>query len=46
MLNGWVYVETKKGMYNLPQAGLLAQELLKTRLAAHGYIQNKLTSCL
>ena len=25
---GWVYVEVCKGLYGLPQAGLLAQELL------------------
>ena len=28
--NGWVYVAIRKGMYSLPQAGLLAQELLAT----------------
>ena len=30
---GWVYVEVQKGMYSSLQAGLLAQELLATRLA-------------
>ena len=29
-------------MYKLPQAGLLAQELLKERLAEHGYYQSKI----
>ena len=26
---GYIYVEIRKGMYGLPQAGLLAQELLE-----------------
>ena len=30
-------MEVSKGMYGLPQAGLLAQELLQKRLAQHGY---------
>ena len=29
--DGYVYIEVRKGMYGLPQAGLLAQELLKVR---------------
>ncbi len=29
-------------MYNLPQAGLIAQELLEERLAKHGYKQSKI----
>ena len=36
------YVEVQKGIYGLPQAGLLAQELLEKRLGAHGYRQSKL----
>jgi len=39
----FVYVEVRKSMYGLPQAGLLAQELLEKRLEAHGYRQSKLT---
>ena len=31
--NGYVYIEIQKGMYGLPQAGILANKLLKTRLA-------------
>ena len=31
---GWVYVEVSKGMYGLPQAGILAQKLLEERLNA------------
>ena len=30
--NDYVYIEVQKGMYGLPQAGLLAQELLQKRL--------------
>ena len=37
--NGWVYVEIHKGMYGLPQAGILANNLLKTRLVKHGYYE-------
>ena len=40
--NGHVYVEIRRGMYGLPQAGLIANELLEKRLATHGYQQNKL----
>jgi hypothetical protein len=27
--NGWVYIEIHKGMYGLPQAGILANQLLE-----------------
>eukprot|EP01082_Thalassiosira_pseudonana_P012372 g11214.t1 g11214 contig5:382941-386300(-) len=40
--DGYVYLEVRKGMYGLPQAGLLAQELLEKRLAEHGYFQSKI----
>jgi hypothetical protein len=36
-VGGWVYVEIRKGMYVLKQSGLLANQLLKTRLAPFGY---------
>jgi hypothetical protein len=36
-VNGWVYIEIRKGMYGLKQAGLLANQLLQTRLARFGY---------
>jgi hypothetical protein len=39
--DGYVYVEIRKGMYGLPQAGILAQQLLEERLNAHGYSQSK-----
>ena len=34
--NGFVYVRITRGMYGLPQAGLIANELLKKRLAKAG----------
>ena len=37
-----VYSEANKGMYGLPQAGLLTQKLLQERLAQHGYHQSKI----
>ena len=40
--DGRIYVNISKGMYGLPQDGLLAQELLKKRLSKHGYFQSKL----
>ena len=40
--NGSIYIKAKRGMYGLPQAGLLANELLKKRLNKHGYRQSKL----
>jgi hypothetical protein len=36
-VNGWVYIEIRKGMYGLKQAGLLSNQLLQTRLAPFGY---------
>ena len=40
---GFVYVEILKGMYGLPQAGIIAQELLEKRLNARGYKQSEFT---
>ena len=36
----YVYLEIRKGMYGLPQAGILAQKLLEKRLNAKGYRQS------
>jgi hypothetical protein len=36
-VDGWVYIEIRKGMYDLKQAGLLANQLLQTRLTPFGY---------
>jgi hypothetical protein len=41
--DGHVYVEVQKGMYGLPQAGILSNQLLARRLAIHGYHQTKFT---
>ena len=38
-IDGKVYVEIRKGMYGLPQAGILANELLQKNLAKFGYHQ-------
>ena len=40
--DGSVYVEVRKGMYGLPQAGLLANILLEKKLNRHGYFQSKI----
>jgi hypothetical protein len=36
-VDGWVNIEIRKGMYGLKQAGLLANQLLQTRLAPFVY---------
>ena len=40
--NGQIYVKIHRGMYGLPQAGLLAQQLLEERFNAKGYSQSTL----
>ena len=40
---GMVYVKCMKGMYGLPHAGIIAQELLTERLEAAGYYQSDKT---
>ena len=42
--DGFVHVEIRKGMYGLPQAGLLAHGLLEQRFQTHRYTQSKATS--
>jgi hypothetical protein len=37
--NGFIYMEIRRGMYGLPQAGIIANQLLTERLAPHGYYQ-------
>jgi hypothetical protein len=37
--DGWVYFEISNGVYGLRKAGKLANDLLTTRLATHGYYQ-------
>lgn len=41
-----MHFEINKGMYGLPQAGLLAQNRLIAHLATAGYIQSTLVPCL
>jgi hypothetical protein len=36
-VDGWFYIEIRKGMYGLKQAGILANQLLQTRLVPCGY---------
>ena len=44
--DGWVFVRIVKGMYGLPQAGFLANELFSKRLEKAGYYQCQFTSGL
>eukprot|EP00804_Cyclotella_cryptica_P024323 CCRYP_015308-RA/>CCRYP_015308-RA protein AED:0.19 eAED:0.16 QI:0/0/0/1/0.2/0.16/6/0/899 len=41
--DGYVYVLIQKGMYGLPQAGIITQQLLEKRLALKGYRQSSIT---
>ena len=38
----YVYCEITRWMYGLPQAGIVAQELLKKQLAEYGYHRSKI----
>ena len=40
--DGYVYIEIRRGIYGIPQSGLLAQQLLEKRLNAEGYKQDTL----
>jgi len=40
--DGFVYAECRRGMYGLPQSGILAQQLLEERLAARATTRAKL----
>jgi hypothetical protein len=42
-VDGWVYIEIRKGMYGLKQAGLLANQLLQNRLAPFRYYPTRHT---
>ncbi len=35
--HGYIYMEIRQGLWGLPQAGILANKLLKKRLKLHGY---------
>ncbi len=41
--DGYVHCKIQKGMYGLPQAGIIAQELLAKQLKEHGYSQSERT---
>jgi hypothetical protein len=43
MHNGYIYLEMQRAVWGLPQAGILANKLLKKRLAPHGYYKCKQT---
>jgi hypothetical protein len=43
VFDGHVYIEVHKGMYGLPQAGILANQLPARHLGVHGYHQTKFT---
>jgi hypothetical protein len=45
-VDGWVYIEIRKGMYGLKQEGLLANQLLQNRLAPFGYYPARHTPVL
>jgi hypothetical protein len=42
-VDGWVYIEIRKGMYGYKQAVLLANQLLQTRLDPFGYYPTRHT---
>jgi hypothetical protein len=42
-VDGWFYIEIRKGMYGLKQAGLLVNQLLQKRLAPFGYYPTRHT---
>jgi hypothetical protein len=41
VLNGHIYLEMQHAVWGLPQAGILANKLLKKHLAPHGYFECK-----
>jgi hypothetical protein len=42
-VNGFVYVEIRRGMYGLTQAGCLANDYLREFLEPHGYVPCPIT---
>ena len=37
--DGWIYFEIRRGCYGLPQASILANDLLRSRLLVEGYYE-------
>ena len=44
--DGWIYFKIRQGCYGLPQAGILANDLLRSRLLIEGYYKVESTPCL
>ncbi len=44
--DGWIYFEIHQGCYGLPQAGILANDLLQARLEAKGFYEAATTPSL
>ena len=44
--NGWIHMEIRKGMYGLPQSGIIANDKLRHHLHKHGYKPSQLTEGL
>jgi hypothetical protein len=45
-INEMIRLQVNKGIYGLPQAGLLAQNRFIVHIAEHGYIQSDVVPCL
>jgi hypothetical protein len=45
-VDGWVYLEIRKGMYGLKQTGILSNQLLQKRLIPFGYHPARHTPCI
>jgi hypothetical protein len=43
VVGGYIYLQMRKAIWGLPQAGILANKLLQKRLAPHGYYKCKNT---
>ena len=46
VVQGYVYLEMRRAVWGLPQAGILANKLLRKRLAPKGYYECKQTPSL
>jgi hypothetical protein len=44
--DGWIYFEIRQGCYGLPQAGILANDLCRSRLKAKGFYEAASTPSL
>ncbi len=43
VVGGYIYLQMRKAVWGLPQAGILANKLLRKRLVRHGYYKCKNT---